>query len=140
MNKKLLLAVTLLCLVCLAACAPETSPVDKYPYPLPTTEAWLDVPEENVMTDPSTTLTVRTGEKFAVGYDRPDGEYAKIDQAYDDTTVRLVERHFIGQSIPVYIWFLFEAVGSATTTITVNQYTHLSLLLEKQTEYTIIIE
>ena len=139
LTKILCLLVSLLLLI-VTACTTNT-PSTLYPVPVPIQKNWLDI---NIYTDINKKITVSVGEEFIIGYSTGNNLLPIIKEVFDNSYITLLDKQTISpdgqEQRPGYRWFLFKALNTGETQITLQHFVHISEELIDERVFTVIIE
>jgi hypothetical protein len=110
------------------------------PPPEDTTNAFW--PGVDTYPDNTSVITVAAGEEFSIRYTITGDRFAIYREQYDPEMVKLVDHKFFSgdsQTSPLDGWYLFQAMKTGKTQITLEHRGHIALLLLEATTFEVIV-
>jgi hypothetical protein len=106
---------------------------------IPKLEPWSNA---KVFTDNNKKIIVNTNDSFVIGFKITYDRFPIIKEIYDNNAVILLDSYYVSNkdSIEEYVWFLFKALKSGETKITIDHRQHLSLDLVNQKTFSVEIK
>jgi hypothetical protein len=102
---------------------------------------WSDV---KVYTDASQKIMVNAGDSFIIGYTVKYDLFPIIRENYDNSMIKLLDKKIDSvderNQSPTYSWFLFKALRTGETQITIKHLAHITEALQDQQVFTIVIK